>query len=384
MTAVELQADKDRLRAEHAVEHNKLEGVVHKQRDTITHQAVELSDLAETLKVRDETIISLKTRIEELNARIGDLQEAFGSSEAALAATRLEMETVNVTLSARSAELEATSHLRAEAERQLTIARESLGDHDRQMQAIEARLGEAREKLRAEQAKARESRAEAQQTAQLLKTERDRMADLDAAHQRLISDKTDLEEKLARREAQMSRLRDARSGEEADLMELERRAADAEADRAEMENELGALTVRLVQIEKALDGKSVDVALAGRDAQVAQLQTDLKTERERAKALEERLEQAEARSDSAGDAGLRDEIAALAAEIVHMASVLEGDSSPIPDMVGEGGRGAGPDSLAARVRALQEMAKGQRRPEQPHVIEQNDDVKAPQASGLSS
>ena len=50
---------------------------------------------------------------------------------------------------------------------------------------------------------------------------------------------------------------------------------------------------------------------------------------------------------------------ALAAEIVHMASLLEGEGSPIPDLVADADDGApqGTVSLAARVRALQAKAR---------------------------
>lgn len=357
LTVAELQADKDRLRAEHAVEHNRLESSLEQQRAANTQQAAELSDLGETLKVRDETIATLNAQVDGLNASIGDLQEAVGTSEAALASARLEMETTNVTLSARAAELETIKHLRSDAERQLAAARETLDDHSREMASIEARLGDAREKLRAEQAEVRKVRAAAKQTTELLKTERAKTAELDAAHERLISERSDLEEKLARREAKITRLGDARAGKEADLAELEQRAADAEADRAEMERELGAMTVRLAQIDKAMDGKSLEAVLAGREARQAQLQTDLKIERRRVKALEDKLAKAETKPTGAGDAELREEIATLAAEIVYMAALLEGDRSPIPGLIATEDSESAPNSLATRVRALQERAK---------------------------
>lgn len=361
LTVGELQADKDRLRAEHAVAEKKLDVALRKQRDIATRQAAEISDMTATLKERGATIAEREATIDDLTAKLGATREELGRNKADLDATRLELNTVGAALSARAAELESTAHLKADAERQLALAGDALADQQVRYSALEDRLGETRDKLRTQQGKARDSRGEARQTAELLKTERGKSAELDTRLERAIARASDLEEKLARREKEITRLRDARSGEEADLQELEQRALDAEQERAVLEEELGELTVRVARITKQLDGKEPEAVIGARDVRIAQLEADLESERKRARALTAQLDETPAGASDKGEVALRDEIGALAAEIVHMAALLEGEGSPIPDLIGqaEEGPSQGTVSLAARVRALQ--AKAQRR-----------------------
>ena len=84
---------------------------------------------------------------------------------------------------------------------------------------------------------------------------------MDTRLERAIARASDLEDKLARREKEIARLREAHSGEEADLQELEQRALDAEQERAALEEELGDLTVRVARITKQLDGQEPEAVL---------------------------------------------------------------------------------------------------------------------------
>jgi len=362
LTVSELQADKDRLRAEHAVAEKKLDVALRKQRDLSTRQAAEISDMTATLKARDATIADRDATIGDLTGQLDATREELGDTQADLGATQLELNTTNAVLTARTAELESTARLRDEAEKQAATAGEDLAEQQTRYIALEGRLGDTREKLRTQQGKARDSRADARQTAELLKTERAKSAELDTRLERAIARASDLEEKLARREKEITRLREARAGEEADLQELEQRALDAEQERAALEEELGDLTVRVARITKQLDGQEPEAVIGARDVKIAQLDADLKSERKRVKALTGQLEKLKTASADEGEAALRDEIGALAAEIVHMASLLEGDGSPIPELVGDVDEG-GPEgtvSLAARVRALQAKAQSRR------------------------
>lgn len=365
LTVSELRADKDTLRAEHAVAEKKLDLALRKQRDLTTSQAGRISDLTETLKARETMIAERGATIEELNAKIDDLNEALGSTQSELTATRLDLETTSVSLSARGAELESTSHQKAEVERKLDGVRAENEEQARQIATLEDRLGDLRDKLRAQQGLARDMRAEAQQTAELLKTERANSAELDQRHERLIQQASDLEEKLARREKEIVRLREAKAGDEADRREFERRMLDAEEDRAVLERELREMTVRFGRLAKLLGDREPESVLAGFDAQIARLETDLKTERRRVADLQAAADQP-AVDARPGDDALREQIAELAAEIVHMAATLEGRESPVPQILATGDdRPDGSVSLAGRIRALQLQAALARRREAP-------------------
>ena len=352
LTVSELQAEKDRLRAEHAVAEKKLELALRRQRDIATGQAARISDMTETLKAREATIAAREATISELRASLDAISEELARTQSELVATRLDLDTTGVSLSARAAELESTSHLKADVERKLSEARVRIGEQAREIEGLEGRIAEVRDKLRAQQVLVRQTRAEARQTAELLKTERGIAAELEQRHARVIEQASDLEETLARREKDIARLREAHAGGEADLHELEQRVLDAREERAALESELGAMTVRFERFARLLGDREPEAAIAGYQARIARLETDLASERRRVAGLEAAV------GGAAGDAALREQIAALAAQIVHMAAVLEGEGSPVPELVARAGAETPerPVSLAARIAALQREA----------------------------
>ena len=361
LTVSELQADKDRLRARHAVAEKKLELALRRQRGIATGHAAQVSDLTETLKLRDQTIAAREATMSELRASLDQLGGDLARAQSELSATQLDLDTANVSLSARAAELDSTSHLKAGLERQLTEAHARIEEQARAIERLEGRLGEVREKLRAQQALVRRTRAEAKQTAQLLKTERAVAADLEERHARVIEQASDVEEALVRREKDIARLREARAGEEADLHELEQRALDARHEHAALESELGAMTVRFERLARLLGDREPEAAIAAYEARIARLETDLASERRHVAGLEA------AAAGVEGDAVLREQIAMLAAQIVHMAAVLEGEGSPVPELVARAGAQTPgrPVSLAARIAALQSQAARARPPDAP-------------------
>ncbi|WP_306118486.1 MULTISPECIES: hypothetical protein [unclassified Roseitalea] len=364
MTVKELQADKDRLRAEHAIARRKLDMALKKQLEVTSQQAAEISGHALAMREKDEIIGARDAEIAELTARIDALEEELATTSDALSETRLELSTVQATLSARQAEQEGLERLTSETEGQLKKARADLDRQTRTIAKLEAQIGTLREKAREQQEQARASAAEAKQTAQLLKSERQRVEQLEAELERARKRHDELQERVKSRRRQMRAAQDDRIGSEAAMAELEHRVEDAERERAEVERELGEVTVRLNRMIKALGGRDPEAVIEGMNARIAQLMTDVKQERARAEAAEARLHGATSAADEAGQAALREEIGQLAAQVVHMAAMLEGEGSPIPDMVaGNGEEGdAGRVSLAARIRALQDKADGTGKP----------------------
>lgn len=354
LTVSELQADKDRLRAEHAIAQRKLDMALKKQRDVTSEQAGQISALQASLQEirsllgqRDTALNAGSRETEHLMLRVREL-------EGELAETKLEYGTTQATLVARTAEHEGVTRLRAEAETQLKKARADLERRTSAMARLEAQLGQARQSQRENEESARNSASEALQTAALLKSETERADRLTARLAELENVKGSMAVETRKRDKQIASLRKTRAGSEAEFDELEQRARDAEAERAAMEQEMGDMTVRLNRIAKLLDGRSPEVALEGLHARVAQLTTDADAERKRAEDAEAQLGRI-----AEGEDQVREEIASLAAQVIQMAATLEGDASPIPEIIA--GDASGPDdagrpSLAARVRALQAEA----------------------------
>ena len=370
LTVNELLADKDRLRAEHAMALRKAEMALARQRDVSTEVQARLSnaerdlrDKAATIAARDTAIAGLQGSLEQETARADGLSRD-------LAETRLELDTVQADLAARSAEVESLQRLLADTEQRLNRATGTIAEREGELERAETRIGELRERLRDAQAKVRESRAEARETAELLKNEKQRVAELDKRLERAIANASDLEVALQRRDKDMERLRERQSAGEADLVELERRAADAERERGELESELGELTVRINRLSKLTGSAEPETVLEAFQARIARLETELAGERTRAAAAEAALEEARAAAKSmparsnglTGDEALRDEIGRLSAEIVHMASLIEGDDSRVHALVDDAppGLADAPRSLADRIKALRAEARKHR------------------------
>lgn len=354
LTVSELQADKDRLRAEHAIAQRKLDMALKKQRDVTSDQAGEISALKQSLIEAQNTLKARDQALEQERREVEQLLTNLAESQGELAETKLEYGTTQATLVARTAEHEGVSRLRGEAETQLKKARSDLERRTSAMAKLEAQLGQARQAMRAQEEKARNSGAEALQTAELLKRETERADRLASRLAELENVKGALTVETRNRDKQIARLRQTRAGSEAEYDELEQRARDAEAERAAAEEELADMTLRINLLTKLMDGRQPEVVLEGLHARVAQLTTDADAERERADAAEAKLAQT-----ADGETQLREEIAELAAQVVHMAAMLEGEDSPIPEIVSqenEGEDGSERISLAARVRALQAEA----------------------------
>ena len=354
LTVSELQADKDRLRAEHAIAQRKLDMALKKQRDATSEQAGQASALQRSLQDIRSTLDARETELEAERRETGHLRLRVHELESEIAEIKLEFGTAQATLVARTAEHEGASRLRGAAEAQLKKARADLEKRTGAMARLEAQLGQARQAQRAHEETARARSADAVQTAGLLKSETERADRLAARLAELENVKGSMAVEVRNRHKQITKLRKSRAGEEAEFDELEQRARDAEAQRAEMEHELGEMTVLVNRITKLLDGKSPELAIEGMQARIAQLSIDADAEHNRAEAAEARL----ARLAEEDDA-LRKEMATLAAQVIEMAAALEGDASPIPTILAQPTPDADPDaraSLAARVKAARSEA----------------------------
>jgi chromosome segregation ATPase len=200
--------------------------------------------------------------------------------------------------------------------------------------------------------------AESRTAREALRVEQKRVADLDKRIERLLSVVADREDKLERREKELARLREKLKGGGTGA-----RSAAEPAKRPEPAVRVDA--VAPAQSAAAIPAGAIDKAVA-----------KVNSDRER---LEERLarfggQNRKATGGAAGEmarnglangnrqesAELREQMADLAAEVVHLTGMRDGPSSPIAKALardeGQAATGEGrgrATSLADRVRALQ-------------------------------
>ena len=334
LTQAEIQADKDRVRAEYAMATRKLEMTVKSLQEKTAEQLVEigrgreaLKGLAVETKDKNQALSDLQAKTAELRQREEDLQrlsEKLTQTERTLEKRALELQKLEQMYDDASF---SSSNRQIEL-----VARES--ELDKLANDIAVLRSQRKEADRRNQEAASEGKA----TREALKTEKKKSADLDKKVERLLATLADREEKLDRREKELARAKE--------------RSKDAAANG-----------VARPAVGADVDAKSddLDKAVAKLEGDRERLEARLTALARENKRLKTDLASVETKPDQAGDArpagaGLREQMNELAAEVVNLTMKLDGPDSPIAKALatdGQQGAGARGISLADRVRALQ-------------------------------
>jgi len=329
LSLAELQADKDRMRAELAMTIRRLEISVKSLREKSAAQAVELGRSREALKrlagERDERGQGLSQH----EAKAGELAAELDSHKRHAQTLAEKLADAEQALEARAHELDRAGRLREQA---------SFDASSRQIELV-ARQSEV-EKLSGELAELGSARAAAERLHQEMATENLRA-------RQALQEERQRADRLGR---ELAQLRETLNGGT---------RSDAAPD---------ALTSEERQ-EIALPGR---IEAGDRETLVARLAADRDRLQERLTAMigeNRRLQERSGGRDEGGDrrqedALLREQMTALAAEVIRLAAQLDGPGSAIasalsapPAAGGQGSDTAGrPTSLADRVRALQRAA----------------------------
>lgn len=358
LTQSEIRADKDHLRAEFAMSTRRLEMTVAALQEKSAGQAVEMARVGEQLSTaqsecirRNEVIASLEGTIAALDAEIGQRDQKITQMAANLA----EAEKV---LDRRANELEKLGQMYDDASflssnRQIElVARES------EVEKLADDMLALRNQRKEVEARSQAIVAESRTAREALRVEQKRVADLEKRIERLLGVVADREDKLERREKELARLREKLKGGGS----VASRVPDA--------------TKRPLPVLRADADVPAKSVAALPSAEIDKAVTKVNADRDR---LEERLvrfgsQRRKSKNDQASglprnglsndnrleSAQLREEMADLAAEVVHLTGMTLGQASPIAKALAmdesrhsaNEGRGRAV-SLADRVRALQ-------------------------------
>ncbi|RWP79237.1 hypothetical protein [Mesorhizobium sp.] len=340
LTLAEIQAEKDRIRAEFAMSTRRLEMTVKSLREKSAEQLVEigrgreaLKELAVERKDKEQALSELEAKGKEFRQREDQLRllsDRLAQAEHALERRVLELKKLehmydDASFSSSSRQIEL-------------VARES--ELQKLADDISVLRGQRKEADRRQQEIAAESKA----VRDALKAEKKRTGELVKKVERLLATLADREDKLDRREKEIARLREKSKGES-------------------VEN---ASAVRLVGVQ----GSQVDAAVKGdQDIEKAIAKLDSDRERLEARLTELARENKKLKTDIAAfeaskseggsdarraSAALREQMSDLAAQVVALTAKLDGPDSPIAKVLAAPKQsGSGERSLADRVRALQ-------------------------------
>lgn len=333
LTQAELRADKDRVRAEFAMQARCLEMTIEALRDKEAGHKVEIGRMQEQARIVDADKAELSRTISDMEARNAALAAQLEEAGAKAAKQEADLAQVRQELVRRDEEHAKVSRMYEEASFLASSRQIELVARESELERQSTDIGQLRTQIRQLEQANRDSKAESDNAREALKVEQKRATDLDDRVQRLLGTVADRDEKLERRERELARTREKAKG----ASQGKRAAGKASAKR-----------------QAVVDGEEVTLAR-------------LKADRDR---LERRLIQN--KGTEAGSAiELREQMAALAAEVVHMTALREGTGSPIAKLLAvkegeaieesaaakDGGQ-AGVISLAQRVRSLQDTQAG--------------------------
>jgi chromosome segregation ATPase len=328
LSMVEIQAEKDQLRAEFAMSTRRLEMAVEQLKAKTTNQLTEIgkkSDAIGRLKLelgeKTAALFALEAKGKQLTDELLDLRDDHESSSSTLA------ETERALANARAELAQVTSELNRGAV-DSTGQRVELLALRAQSEALKGQIESYELKTRELQERLRSKSEEAQSLSDTLAKERaraDEMSGRCAELNRQLMEQTTESEILGRRVEQLR----------AQLDQQERFLADREfnADRPRNEassaQELGS-EARSTPAE-ALDRAAIDAIRAEKDAMSAQLrQAQIERSRlEREIAALQENTQAGSGNERAENALLRERINDVAAEVARLTAALEGSGSPI-------------------------------------------------------
>ncbi|TPI21470.1 hypothetical protein [Mesorhizobium sp. B4-1-1] len=330
LTPAEIQADKDRVRAEYAMTTRRLEITVKNLQEKAAEQLVEigrgreaLKELAVEKKDKNQALSDLQAKNAELRQREEDLHrlsEKHVQTERALEKRALEVQKLEQMYDDASF---SSSNRQIEL-----VARES--ELEKLASDIALLKGQRKEADRRNQEVASESKA----AREALKAEKKKTAELDKKVERLLATLADREEKLDRREKDIAQMRERSKENAANGVAQLAAGTDTKGDNvdkaiARLEGDRERLEARLTALARENKRLKTDLAASG-------------------------TAMPEAAGDARSGAGLREQMNELAAEVVNLTMKLDGPDSPIAKaLAGEGQQNGRGVSLADRVRALQ-------------------------------
>ncbi|TPL64953.1 hypothetical protein [Mesorhizobium sp. B2-3-15] len=336
LTQAEIQADKDRIRAEYAMTTRRLEINVKTLREKAAEQLVEINRGREALKA----LAVERTDKDHALAELGAKNEALRQREEELHQLSERLKETERKLERRALDLEKLEHMYDDASFASSSRQIELVARESELQKLASDILLLRGQRKEADRRSQEIVAESKAARDTLKAEKKRAAELDKKVQRLLATLADREDKLDRREKELARLREKSKTED------------------------GAPALRLVgkpdepaRHEEAGKRDDLDRAIAKLDGDRERLEARLTALARENKRLKADLGAAASSGLTNGNgAALREQMNELAAEVVHLTAKLEGPDSPIAKALAapQDNRSAGNDrSLADRVRALQ-------------------------------
>ncbi len=319
LTLHEIKAHKDGLRAEHAVAVRKLEMTIKALKEKSVEQAIEVGRLKDDLVHVRRTLAERESELAGLVEAAAEYQANLEAREAERSRLADERDALEKLAHERASELEQLGRAYDDVSFTASSRQIELAAQEAKIEELTSQIAVMRNERKDADVREREANVEVKTLRESLRAEKRKVSTLEKKQSSLIATKSQLEERLERREKDIERLRE----------KLNRAEAAVVAPDVEIAAEHARLSERIEGL--------------------------MRENRKLREALTQQRRVEGSRADAAGDALLRRQISELAAEVVHLTARLNPENTDIDELLGDiaPNEGAGV-SLAERIRALQE------------------------------
>lgn len=331
----EIQADKDRMRAEFAMSTRRLKMSVNAFREKAASQVVEINRHRAQLKELTDEIADKNASITAMDSEGSELRAKLRRREEQLQVLSGRLDETTRMIDEKAPVLDKRGRLYDDVAFKSSSRQIELVAREAEYERVSGDLSVLRDKRREIERQLREAQAQNKQSQDLLKAERLKISELEKKVERLESTLADREVLLDRRERDLTRLREhARSGA-SNENDLNTRLSASESQRVKLETYLADLTLQMSTLLSGATGGDIEKALATLTAERDRLEVRLATlvrENKRFKAdiaAYEREKSEDWDQQRRENAILREQINDLAAEAVRLTETLDGPESPI-------------------------------------------------------
>lgn len=367
LTVTEIQADKDRMRAEFAMATRRLEINFKNFREKAAAQIVEINRNREELKQLMAERTERHEALQRLEVQAGQVRAELRRREDELQVLTEKLEQAENLLEQRASEIEKLGRMYDDASFTASNRQVEIAARESEIEKLNNDMATLRSERREIDRRSQEISVDSQAGREALKAEQERALALEARIERLLATVADRDEKIDRSEREMARMRDTVKASTGAGGELQAQLAALQAEKAKLESEKAEIAEQLATYTTGAKQKEMEKLMAKVSADRDLLEERLKIlTRENRKlkvdvAVHERTKSEEWNGGQRQSAILREQMNELAAEVVKLTAALEGPDSPINTALGPAGEadndtGKKITSLADKVRALQKAA----------------------------
>ena len=373
LTLNEIQADKDQLRAEFAMSTRRLEMSVDDLREKAATQIIEINRKRDDIaRLAEEQGDKIKL-IEELQTKSGELRVQLRQREEQLEKSGLRLEEMRESTDQKAHEYE---QLRQRFEKSQTdsdsnkielVAKQTeLENMSDRLEILNSTRTNDRSSELTSELKAELGRTKAQ-----LKSEKSNSEELAKKLASLTHQLSGTSDRLERRERDLSRIRESMEHDEATNSELTSQIVEQQSLNVELEAKLAHANLQMEALLHDASNDNVEKAMASLEEEKVNLLDKLgDVSAERDSLVEELsgvklIHGTEWETERRENSILRERINDLAAQVTAMTASLEGDTSPINEILSRKENtklksrstpSDQPITLADRIRALQDAS----------------------------